>query len=332
MRLSPEQISSFTRGCGDLEEIDGALFFDRIGAAGRAYYDLNPAWHLRTRCPAGVVIEMRTDAAAVDIHLRLGGGARPYATVDAVVEDALVASILSKQPHGDMRGRLVLPACEHARRLKIYLPHTAAANLVSIDLIDVNSVEQVKPAKVLLTLGDSITQGMDAIHPSLTYAAVAARQLRMDLHNYGIGGAVFAQTSFPVAPIIPKPHLITIAYGTNDFSDGCSLEMARDYLSHVRTIFPNTPIVVLMPLWRTRGDHDGWCNSNGVSLADYRDSLRAIVDDLSLPRIERDWLLPTLASLLIDGLHPNDAGHLILGMNLADRLAHMLEAHDGSVA
>ena len=332
MRLSPDQISSFARGCHDIKEIDGALFFDRIGAAGRSYYDLNPAWHLRTRCPAGVVIEMRTDAAAVDIHLRLGGGARPYATVDAVVEDALVASILSKQPHGDMLGRLVLPACEHARRLKIYLPHTAAANLVSIDLIDVNSVEQVKPEKVLLTLGDSITQGMDAIHPSQTYAAVAARQLRMDLHNYGIGGAVFEQTSFPVAPIIAKPHLITIAYGTNDFSDGCSLEMARDYLSHVRTIFPNTPIVILMPLWRTRGDHDGWCNSNGVSLADYRDSLRAIVDDLSLPRIERDWLLPPLASLLIDGLHPNDAGHLILGMNLADRLAHILEAHDASVA
>ncbi len=332
MRLSPEQISSFARGSGDLGEIDGALFFDRIGAAGRAYYDSNPAWHLRSRCPAGVVIDMRTDAAAVDIHLRLGGGARPYATVDAVVDDALVATILSKSPHGDLHGRLVLPACEHARRLKIYLPHSAAANLVSIDLIGAKSVEHVKPAKVLLTLGDSITQGMDAIHPSLTYAAVAARLLCMDLHNYGIGGAVFAKASFPVSPIIAKPHLITIAYGTNDFSDGCSVEMARDYLSHVRMIFPNTPMVVLMPLWRSRGDHDGWCNSNGISLASYRDSLRAIVEDLNLLRIERDWLLPADASMLIDGLHPNDAGHLILGMNLADRLARALEAHDAYIA
>jgi lysophospholipase L1-like esterase len=331
MKLSLKQISPFVRGCGNLEEVDGEIFFDRIGAAGRAYYDLSPASHLRARCPAGVMIEMRTDATAVDIHLRLGGGARTYATVDAVVENALVASMTNQQVHGDWQDRLVLPASEYARRLQIYFPHSAAANLVSIDLIDAQLVEPITPSKTLMTFGDSITQGMDAVHPSLTYVAVAARELRMDLYNYGIGGAVFARESLPVVPIA-RPDLITIAYGTNDFSDGRPVEMARDYLLQIRTMFPNTPLAVLMPLWRTKGDHDGWCNSSGMSLARYRDSIRSIAQDLNLPWIAHDWLLPAVASLHVDGLHPSDAGHQIVGMNLANRLIAMFEGHEKSYA
>jgi hypothetical protein len=97
VKLPLSQICAFTRGCYGLSDLDGEIFFDRIGMAGRAYYDPNLAWHLRARCPAGVVIEMKTDASAVDIHLRIRGGARSYATVDAVVENCLVSSPSANQ-------------------------------------------------------------------------------------------------------------------------------------------------------------------------------------------------------------------------------------------
>jgi len=324
MRLPLNRIYAFTRGCGDLSVLDGEVFFDRIGAAGRAYYDPNPAWHLRARCPAGVVIEMKTDASAVHIHMRVRGGARPYATVDAVVENCLVSSVHSNQIEGDLRGILDLPPCDRARLVQIYLPHSAAANLVSMDLVEANSVEPIEPARTLLALGDSITQGMDAVHPSQTYAAIAARQLRMGLQNYAIGGAVFARESFPKPPMM-NPDLITIAYGTNDFTEGRSVDMARGYLEQVRVLFPDTPIAVLMPLWRMNGDVEGWRNSSGMSISDYRNSLHSIVDELNFQVIEHQWLLPAVTSLYIDGLHPCDVGHSILGMNLANRLARIFD-------
>lgn len=324
MRLPLNRICTFTRGCDDLCDLDGEIFFDRIGAAGRAYYDPNPAWYLRARCPAGVVIEMKTDASAVDIHLRMRGGARSYVTVDAVVENCLVSSVHSQQLQGDLRGTLALPPCDHARLVQIYFPHSAAANLVSMDLVEANSVEPVEPARTLLTLGDSITQGMDAVHPSQTYAAVAARQLGMGLQNYAIGGAVFARESFPRPPAT-KPDLITIAYGTNDFTEGRSVQMARSYLEQVRDFFPDTPIAVLIPLWRTDGDVDGWCNPSGMSIPDYRNSLRSIAAELNFQVIDHQWLLPAVASLYVDGLHPGDVGHSILGVNLGNRLAKIFE-------
>ncbi len=323
MLLTTPQIAACVRGCHHTVQADGQTSFDRIGPAGRAYYDTQPHWALRARCPAGVVLDMITDAAALDIHMALGGGARDWAEVDAVIDQTVVGSLGQPIATGQLQGRLPLPGGGTPRRVQIYLPHCAAATLVALDLVAATMVEPAERRQVLLMLGDSITQGMDARHPANTYAAVAARLLDMEMHNYGIGGAVFARESLPEPPT-PDPSLITVAYGVNDFTHGQPPERARDYLEQVRRLYPRTRIVVLAPLWCARGDGSGWINSLGLSMSAYRRAVRQAAEELSLHWVDSEWLLSPGPALLVDGTHPSPAGHLTMGINVARRLKPLL--------
>ena len=78
--------------------------------------------------------------------------------------------------------------------------------------------KRVAAGKVdLVFIGDSITQGMDARGPASAYAVQLARVLDVELLNQGVGGHIFDLDALD-DELPYHPDIITIAYGTNDWS------------------------------------------------------------------------------------------------------------------
>ena len=152
------------------------------------------------------------------------------------------------------------------------------------------------------------------------YADIVARGLNLDLHEAGIGGHIFDAESLPFA-YIEKPSLITLAYGTNDWSGGRPLDNARIFLDRITSLYPSTPIYLLEPIRRYRPlTEDGKKLANnkaGISLMDYRHGLRRIAKKYPTVKvIKYKKLMPDEPSLFADGVHPTGMGQIVYGNNL----------------
>lgn len=291
----------------------------RFGNAGLAFYDQAEGSAIRARCPAGVRVVFTSDTTQVRVKASIRRGARKMAWFDLYADGIMTGTLGSAEARDGLEGLLPCgPRGERKpRRLELWLPHSRPAGIQEIALDDGAGFEPAATEPVHLFLGDSITQGMDAQHPSFAYAMTATRMLGVGHHNYGIGGARFVADSLPEAPLA-DPLGITIAYGTNDFSGAWGLEHAQAYLQRVRVLWPKTALTVLSPLWRSPADPEGKRNESGQSLDDYRAGLAELVRAIPGARlIPHEQLLPPVPELLVDGTHPGDAGHLAYGANVA---------------
>lgn len=206
-------------------------------------------------------------------------------------------------------------------RHELWMPVTLGGP-ISIQLD--GDVDDGKPLeKKLLTVGDSITQGMVSEGPSGTYAAMLARTLDADLRNHGIGGHVF---DAGLADGIPgwEPDIVTIAYGTNDWSGGITrddiLSHATEHLRKLQQLHQKARFFLLTPLWRV---HEGKPNSkSGETL---RESVSRIFeldgDDVSV--IDGSTLMPHHVRYTTDGLHPNELGMAHLGTKIAKLISYL---------
>lgn len=105
---------------------------------------------------------------------------------------------------------------------------------------------------ILLSLGDSITQGFNANQPSQNYTYRLSRILKMNVINQGLGSHYFDFESLKKLPIDPK--IITVLYGTNDFEAFNNLDTInnniKSFLIKLNELYPNKEIYIISPLWR----------------------------------------------------------------------------------
>lgn len=300
------------------EEADG-LHFLRFGDRALKYYAQREGWLVRAYCPAGVCFDFTTDSPSVRVRAALRPGARKMAWFDLYADGLLTGTLGASEPGETIAGAMPCGPREErrARRIQLWLPHTRPAALLEVALEDGASFAPSPAAPAQLFLGDSITQGMDAHHPSFGYAMTASRVLGLGHFNYGIGGAIFAAESLPEAPLA-QPREIVVAYGTNDWSGAQPLENARAYLRRVRELWSQTPVAVLEPLWRTSCDGpEAERNSAGQSLNDYRAAIAGFAREVDMRVCSFEQLLPPVPEMLVDGTHPGDMGHLAYGANVA---------------
>lgn len=196
--------------------------------------------------------------------------------------------------------------------------------------------------KIILALGDSVTQGIGTTAPDRAYPAVLARLTGAEVLNFGVGGTRYAHQRQEISPdwsedfirraarMPDTADLILVFGGTNDFSHGdAPLGTAADhtpdtfygachvlYASLIRK-YPAARIVILTPLHRA--DDESLSGNYGNRQALLRDYVRAekeIAAYYSLPVADLyavSGLQPAIAenrSLYFspDGVHPNDAG------------------------
>ena len=262
---------------------------------------------------AGVCLGFRTDAEELIVPFRLGpGSSQDFYSFELYTDGVLAGStagLLSKTPSGALQ--FSLP--EGSKDLLLCLPNLERTFLSGAKLKGASFAVPLPGKKRLLCLGDSITQGYLAHTHSSCYASRLARLLDAELLNQGVGAECFrAETLDSGLPF--RPDLVTIAFGTNDWStrtpDVFALE-AEKYLEEAARLFAGSRIAVITPLFRTdEGRHSSFPD---WPLAKARKTLEEIVSRTpGLTLIPGETLLPKDASLLEDHVHPNDKGFTVL--------------------
>jgi lysophospholipase L1-like esterase len=196
-------------------------------------------------------------------------------------------------------------------------------------------------------LGDSITRGSGSTSGTYSYADVLNSKLHFNsFTNLGIGGATVMPTqghvgelSNEVNAIGAEAGIITILIGLNDYYAGNPLgdvnsvlskpyailnkylsfsEAFRYCLETLKRNHEEARIYVILPLQTNLA-------GSGEPLEQFRYAETKIANYLSIPVIYANlesglWVGGTL---LPDGIHPNDAGYMLLGNYLARKLSSL---------
>ncbi len=205
-------------------------------------------------------------------------------------------------------------------------------------------------------LGDSITEGCGTSSEAARFSSLIAEKYCAVSRNYGIAGTRIArQRQASAEPNWDKnfidrvdimdsdADIIVVFGGTNDFGHGDAplgnMDSRSEYTFYgaLHTLYtkliekyPESSIVVLTPIHRTSEDNirgDGYKEPAGP-LKTYVEIIREVAEYYSLPVLDLFKVsgmqpkIPVIKEKYIpDGLHPNDAGHLIL----ADKIGKFLE-------
>ena len=191
-------------------------------------------------------------------------------------------------------------------------------------------------------LGDSITEGHGCSSVEKQFTSLIAAQYGAVTRCYGIGGTRLAKQTKPsdnprhdldfpsrVAEMDPDADLIVVFGGTNDFGHGdapfgeFSDRTADTFCGALHVLYtallekyPDKQIMVMTPLHRSS---ENIPNMHGKILAEYVDMIRKAAEYYSLPVLDL-WAVSGIQpavpvmkeKYMPDGLHPNDAGHVIL--------------------
>lgn len=191
-------------------------------------------------------------------------------------------------------------------------------------------------------LGDSITAGHGTSAAEKQFTSLIAAKYGAITRCYGIGGTRIAKQRKPsgnprhdldfssrVAEMDADADLITVFGGTNDFGHGdapfgdFSDRTADTFCGALHVLFtlllekyPEATIMVMTPLHRSTEDIP---NMHGKVLKDYVDMIRKAAEYYALPVLDlyaTSGIQPAVPAIkekyMPDGLHPNDAGHVLL--------------------
>lgn len=193
-------------------------------------------------------------------------------------------------------------------------------------------------------LGDSITEGACLNDWNNVYWMQLGRHTDAIVRGYGIGGTRIAPRLMPERPgeegfgqyfgsrvekMDPDADIIVVFGGTNDFGHGdapfgdFSDRTADTFCGAIHELYvsllekyPTATIMVITPLHRSTEDIP---NMHGKVLKDYVDMIRRAAEYYSLPVLDLyavSGMQPAIPMLkekyMPDGLHPNDAGHVLL--------------------
>ena len=322
MILTNEQLRSTISGAAEIQEKDGKLVFYRYGKYVREHvYPEGDRFHGAMSHTSGILSRFVTSSENLSFRWSsnpAGGGH----TFDVWADGVMYAhtgcgkgsDVLSVQ----------LPAGE--KTVEIYFPHHSAGQICDVTLDEGASFAPAAPRKYkFLFIGDSITHGSTSTYASMTYAHQVARALDAEVVNQGIGGERFNPRA--VDDQLPdfEPDLVSVAYGTNDWSGttrGRLVGCCNGHLARLRDKYPNIPIVQILPLWR--GD------MNRVTAVGTFEDMRTIIKDAAarfdVTVVDGMELTPHIADVYADRrLHPNAFGFQFYADNLIPHFERLLK-------
>ncbi len=318
MFLNLHHLHEITRGVDRVTETDGIFDFYRFTEEqAEAYLAQNcQDFYNKTFATSGVRLAMRTDSRRLSFsfYRKPGGSGRPFYAFDLYVDGQMYQhDLYNSENEGELS--YTLPAGE--KTVELYLPWSARVRLSHVALDDGASLAGVRRKHRMLTVGDSITQGYDAYYPSLTYANRIAALLDADPINKGIGGDVFSSVTLTNSER-EMPDLITVAYGTNDWSVRTREELtekASAFYSRLVAMYPASRIYAITPICRL-DDRD--TSAFGASCKEVDGVLREICRPYSNITVIHGWrLVPAVKEFYLDAyLHPNDLGFGLYAQNL----------------
>ena len=312
MKLTNEQIKSVTFGAARFEEGEAGIRPLRFTEAETEYYkNFSEDFYKKSFSSAGIRLEFTTDSRRLAFHAKVTpGSSRLYCHFDLYVGGIYQGQVGTDSTDTTVAAEWDLGKGE--KEVKLYLPWSATTTLSSVTLDDGASLTPAEKTRTMLIYGDSITQGYDTLHPSLSYASLLADALDAEAYDKGIGGERFRPA---LAEVTPEGDfdIITVAYGTNDWS-GATLEdfenNCRGFYETLAKKHPNAKIFALTPIWRA--DH----TTRTTSVGDFF-HVKEFIEEVTSPFsnvtvIDGYGFLPKDPALFSDAyLHPNDEGFIL---------------------
>lgn len=349
MILVSDQLTKIALNCLDYQiDEDGYVTFYRFTETQRSFYASNSFFKLMSQCSSGVCLAFETDGNEVtldcqtldlnrqvlaqikgelsvaEILQKLGETVKKVNQAksridfiqhfDLYVDDHYLDSV--RLSEGTVSFCLDNPD-RHPVQVKIYFPLYKPLSIRSLSSNgDIKPIRQEKP--LYYAFGDSITQGFVAGKPSFCYVAQLAGLLGVTALNQGVGNITHDPDILTDFENLPRPDLITVAYGTNDWHTCQTQPVVRKavqtFYQRLDDLFNKTPTYVITPIWR-----DDWREAKECGA--FLDVTRIIREEASdYPQIH-----------LIDGLsisshcpahysdgwlHPNIAGFSYMAMRL----------------
>lgn len=295
----------------------GRLRMKRFTQEQTADYALDSdQYPIRCRANANVTLSFMTDADWFSFSYDAQtGSSRSFYGIDLFVDQALHdARIIEGFESNDIL--FGLPGGLH--RVTVFLPWSAELMIKTMSLPDGASFQPVpEKRKRILAIGDSITQGYIARHPGFTWTGKLTRALDAEVLNLGVGGYGFYTNSLN-HPTAWRADMIILAYGTNDYVREPTPESFRQcaaaYTAKLAAVFPDIPILQVMPIFRNDKEHFSREMSRDYTLEDARQILRDIAAQFPQITLLEDTFYPHGADFFApDGVHPNDLGFSVLG-------------------
>ena len=325
MKLSTSQLSkivhnvlSYSFGEND------SLHFHRFSREQREIYGLESQdWEMKTRSSASATFDFITDSDYIALKFDLyPGSSQKWGSIDLYVDGVFYANRYADDLSIKLAG-FELPAGEH--RVTVYFPWSAQTVVNEVRLSDGASVIPVEKNRKLLCFGDSITQGYTSRYTSLSYVNQVSRALDAEVVNQGIGGYYFNEATLDESLCVYQPDLITVAYGTNDYS---RYETAEEYAEHtsryirkLALLFPNTKILGILPIYRNDQNHQVRKLYRSYSLEDARQILRKHYESLPNGCVLEETGIPHIPQAYApDFLHPNEFGFSLMSQGIIRKI------------
>lgn len=325
MELTFEQIASAANGVVRIEQNDLGLELHRFTRDQEAFfYKTHPLFCRESffngyfgrncRTCSGITLDFLSDADEIVVEF----GKIEYQN-DAQVQlfDLYTDNKFVKSYPAD--GNIIYKSSGKKQRFALYFPTYNFPVISSIDLKDATIFLPYKKPVDVLFLGDSITQGCNAVHPSNTYVMRVAKNLGIGIINQASSGFVYDEGSIEK---VCEPKLVITAYGINDFwrKDIEQLEYQTvTFLKKIRSVYTSSKILSILPLWTTFEGEE--------SRSLKRECLRAIYEKYSDYMVDGYDLMPHDIKYFADGMvHPNDEGFEIYGDCLTTELVKIFHS------
>lgn len=329
MKLDPSQMGAIIHNVLSYDIDDnGSLYFHRFtGQQKDTYAAQSQDWAMKTQASASVSFEFITDSEFLTLKFDLyPGSSQKWGSIDLYVDGVFHDSRCAEDLSIKLAG-FALPQGEH--RVTVYFPWSACTVVNEVHLSDGAKVIPVEKKLKMLCLGDSITQGYLSKYASLSYVNQTARALNAEVVNQGIGGYYFNEATIDTSICSYQPDIITVAYGTNDYS---RYETARDYaqqaekyIQKLAALFPDAKIVGILPIYRNDKNHQVRKLYRSYSLDEARQLLRDMY--LALPNgyvIEETGIAHIPQAYGADYLHPNEFGFSLMSQGVIRKLQELI--------
>lgn len=282
-----------------------------------------------TFASSNVTVEMDTDSSVFGMNFRWQDKVKHnFLSFDLMVDGCLYQHFYTTKEKCKLFS-FPLPGDEKTHRVQLFFPWGDEIRLESIVLSEGAKAEPVPDKKLrILAYGDSITQGYIGLHPAMNYAAHMTRKLDAECLNQAIGGYYYEEESLDEALAAWKPDLITVAYGTNDYALRTTSEEvamhAEAFYKRLREIFPKTPVLALMPVYRNDERHHMRELMRPDSFEYMKELLRGVYARVPGLTVLEDTYFPRHADFLAeDEVHPNDLGFAYYGEAVVNAIKNM---------
>lgn len=315
MEFTLETLQCITTGAVSVTQEAGWFCFCRFSRAPEVYFPEDASFQAKVTATASVTLDFITDAQELSFQYQATrASSRNLFFFDLYVNDALVATHGQADADTQLTGKFYWTLPQGENHIRLYFSNLYAMQLKDILLAGATHVYPADYDHTMICFGDSITQGYDAVHPSLSYANRLAYSLNAKMLNKGIGGDVFHPE---LIDDMLTPDIVTVAFGTNDWAHSeydVFLRDASSFLRKIRNFYSRAQVFVIAPIWRRDNDRITACGKFENIAATLKDLCHDfsgvhVIDGLSLAA--------HVPEMLVDHVHPGDLGHVLYAANLS---------------